>query len=123
MIKSGYKTVNEYIDSFPKETRRVLKILRTVIKSSAPKAEEKISYQMPGYVLAGRSLVYFAAWKNHISFYPASSKTLGKFKKELEKYEISKGTVRFSIDKPLPIALIKRITKYRVSENLKKHSN
>ncbi len=113
------KTIDSYIDSSPKNVRSILQTIRKTIKKAAPKAEERISYGMPSFNLNGY-LVYFAAWKNHIGFYPASPSTVAIFKRDLAKYDVSKGTIRFPIDKPLPLALITKIVKYRVKENLKK---
>ena len=116
--KAGFASIDEYIASFPADTRKILEELRATIKAAAPGAEEKISYQMPAFALKG-NLVYFAAFKDHIGFYPTAS-GVEAFKKELSTYEGSKGTVRFPIDKPLPLKLIRKIVKYRVVENLKK---
>ena len=113
--KPDSTSIDEYIETCPKEVRKNLKELRKAIKAAAPEAEERISYQMPAFYLKG-NLVYFAAFKNHIGFYPTASGTAA-FKKELSIYEGSKGTVRFPLDKPLPLGLIKRIVKFRVSEN------
>lgn len=115
---TGFTSIEEYIATFPVETQKTLKKLRAAIKSAAPKAEEKISYQMPTFYLNG-NLVHFAAFKNHIGFYPAP-RGIEAFKEELSAYEGSKGAVRFPMDKPLPLALIRRIVKFRVAENLKK---
>jgi uncharacterized protein YdhG (YjbR/CyaY superfamily) len=116
--KVGFGSTDEYIATFPEDIQKKLEGLRATIKAAAPGAEEKISYKMPAFALKG-NLVYFAAFKNHIGFYPTSSATEA-FKKELSIYEGSKGTVRFPIDKPLPLKLISRIVKFRVAENLKK---
>ena len=116
-IKVRYGSIDEYIATFPEATQKILQELRATIKSAAPEAEEKISYQMPAFALKG-NLVYFAALKNHIGFYPTPSVTRA-FKHELSIYDGSKGTVRFPIDKPLPLKLITKIVKYRVAENLK----
>ena len=116
--KSGFKSIDEYIANFPEDVQKKLEELRAVIKASAPGAEERISYQMPAFALKG-ILVYFAAYKKHIGFYPTSS-GIQAFKKELSGYEVSKGTIRFPIDKPLPLELISKIVKFRVSENLHK---
>lgn len=110
-----YKTVDEYFSTVPKNTKNVLKALRKTIKQAAPKAEEVISYNMPALKLKGM-LVYYAAAKNHIGFYPTPS-AIKFFNKELAGYETSKGTIKFPIDKPLPVALIKKIVKYKVVEN------
>ncbi len=92
--------------------------MRNTVKKAAPKAEEKISYQMPAFFQKG-ILVYFAAQKNHIGFYPTSS-GIEAFKKELSEYGFSKGSVRFPLDKPLPLNLISQIVKFKVMENLEK---
>lgn len=113
-----YNTIDEYIIQSPMEVQEILNTLRNVIKEAAPDAEEKISYKMPAFSLYG-SLVYFAAYKNHIGFYPTAS-GIEAFKDELAVYKSSKGAVQFPIGKPLPYELISRIVKYRVDENMKK---
>jgi uncharacterized protein YdhG (YjbR/CyaY superfamily) len=116
--KAGFNSIDEYIATFPVEIQKILEELRATIKAAAPNAEEKISYQMPTFALKG-NLVHFAAWKNHIGFYPAPSGTQA-FKHELSIYEGAKGSIKFPIDKPLPLALIRKIVKFRVAENLRK---
>jgi uncharacterized protein YdhG (YjbR/CyaY superfamily) len=116
--RKAYRTIDEYIGDFPKDIQGILKALRQAIRESAPKAEETISYQMPAFRLNG-ILVYFAAFRDHISFFPTSS-GVAAFKKELSQYEISKGTIRFPLDKPIPLDLVKEIVKYRVKENMSK---
>ena len=116
--KVGFISIDEYIATFPEEIQEKLEKLRATIKASAPGAEEKISYQMPAFVLKG-NLVYFAAYKNHIGFYPTSS-GIQAFKQELSVYEGAKGSIKFPIEKPLPLELISKIVKFRVAENLKK---
>ncbi|MBI5857283.1 MAG: DUF1801 domain-containing protein [Sphingobacteriales bacterium] len=108
-------STNEYIAAFPKNVQALLKEMRKTIRTAAPKAEELISYQMPAYKYYGM-LVYFAGFKNHISFFPTSS-GIAAFKKELSGYAGSKGTVRFPLDQTLPLKLISRIVKYRLKEN------
>jgi uncharacterized protein YdhG (YjbR/CyaY superfamily) len=115
--KIALKSIDEYILSFPPETQKILKKLRRVIKNSAPGAEEKISYQMPAFALHG-NLVYFAAWKNHIGFYPTSS-GIKAFRRELSEYKVAKGSVQYPISQPLPYELISRIVKFRLAENMK----
>ena len=112
------KSIDEYIAAFPKDVQQKLKDLRATIRKAAPKAEEKISYAMPTFALHG-NLVHFAAYKNHIGFYPAP-RAIEEFKKELSKYEGSKGTVQFPIDKPLPLPLIAKMVKFRVAQNMEK---
>ena len=116
--KKVFKTIDEYIATFPKNVQSILEELRQAIRESAPKAEEAISYQMPTFKLNG-NLVYFAAWKNHIGFYPTSSATEA-FKEELSDYEVTKGTVKFPLNKPIPFDLVKKMVRYRVKENLEK---
>jgi uncharacterized protein YdhG (YjbR/CyaY superfamily) len=116
--KKEFKAIDEYIATFPKNIQIILEELRQAIRDSAPDAEEVISYQMPAFRLKG-ILVYFAALKNHIGFYPTSS-AVTKFRKDLSKYEVSKGTVRFPIEEPIPLDLVKKMVRYRVKENLSK---
>ena len=110
-----YKTIDEYISLFPDKIRKNLKKLRKTIKDSAPDAVEVISYQMPTFKLNG-NLVHFAVMKNHIGFYPAPSAII-KFKKELSRYETSKGAIRFPLDQEIPFDLVKEMVKFRVKEN------
>jgi uncharacterized protein YdhG (YjbR/CyaY superfamily) len=114
--ENKYETVDEYIATFPKNVQAVLQEVRLAIKEAAPEAKEAISYQMPAFKLNG-ILVWFAAHKNHIGFYPRVS-AIEAFKKELSGYEVSKGTVKFPLDKPIPLDLVKKIVKFRVKENL-----
>ena len=118
MKKKTIKTVDEYIAVQPANVREKLERLRLTIKKAAPKAEEEISYMMPAYKFQG-VLVYFGAYQNHIGFYPTGS-GISAFKKELSVYEGSKGTVRFPIDKPLPLMLIKKIVRFRLKKNEQK---
>ena len=111
------ESIEEYISNFPPEVQEILKTLRKVIQESAPDATEKISYQMPTFDLHG-NLVHFAAFKNHIGFYPAPS-GIEAFKEELSQYKGAKGSVQFPIDKPLPYELISKIVEFRVTENIK----
>lgn len=118
MAKTNFKTVDEYISTFPKDIQKILEQVRQAIKKSAPEAQETINYQIPTFRLNG-NLVHFAAFKNHIGFYPAPS-GLKAFRKEISKYKSSKGSVQFPIDEPMPISLISKIVKYRVKENSSK---
>lgn len=113
--KSGLSSIDEYIAAYPAPIQNKLEELRAAIREVAPEAQEKISYKMPTYYLHG-NLVHFAAFKNHIGFYPTPS-GIEAYKDELLKYEGSKGAVRFPIDKPLPLGLIKKIVQSRVDEN------
>jgi uncharacterized protein YdhG (YjbR/CyaY superfamily) len=116
--KTSFKNIDEYIALFPKEIQSLLQQMRATIKAAAPEAVEKISYQMPTFFLNG-NLVHFAAFKSHIGFYPVPT-GIEKFKKELSIYKTTKGAVQFPLDKPLPLALITKIVKFRVAENLRK---
>jgi uncharacterized protein YdhG (YjbR/CyaY superfamily) len=109
------KSIDEYINTFPKEIQEILENLRQIIKTTAPKAEETISYKIPTFKLNG-NLVHFAAFKNHIGFYPTPS-GIEKFKKELSTFETSKGTIKFPLDQPIPFDLVKKIVEFRVREN------
>lgn len=115
------KTIDEYIAQFPQEIQEILNKLRHVIKESAPNTEEKISYGMPTFVLNG-NLVHFAAYKNHIGFYPSST-GIKTFKEELSEYKTSKGAVQFPIGKSIPYELVSKIVKFRVSENKSKEKS
>ena len=112
------RDIDEYIARFPSDVRKILERVRRTIRKAAPEAEEAISYQIPTFKLKG-NLVHFAAWKEHIGFYPTSS-GIRKFKKELSAYEGAKGTVKFPMDEPMPLDLIARIVKFRVRENLER---
>jgi len=114
------KSVDEYLIALPKDVRVVLGNLRHTIKSMAPMAEEVISYGMPGYKYYGM-LVYMAAFKDHCSFFPGSSQII-KLYDELKEFKTSKGTIQFTVDKPLPAALVKKIVKARMLENEAKYA-
>ena len=114
-------SMDEYIKQFPTEIQELLQNIRKVIKEAAPEAQEKISYQMPTFDLHG-NLVHFAAYKNHIGFYPAPS-GIEAFKEELSLYKGAKGSVQFPLDKPMPYELISKIVKFRVGENIEKAEN
>ncbi len=116
--KAGFRSIDEYIATFPEDTQALLEAVRAVIKAAAPDAEERISYQMPAFALNG-NLVYFAALKNHIGFYPTTS-GIEAFKDELSMYESTKGAVKFPVSQPLPLELISKIVQFRVAENLNK---
>jgi uncharacterized protein YdhG (YjbR/CyaY superfamily) len=122
MLKStvGFKSIDEYIETQPANVRAALKMLRHTIKKAAPEAEEVISYQMPAFKFHG-ILVYFAVFKNHFSFFPTSS-AIKSFNEKLKSYECSKGTIKFPLDKPIPVRLVAEIVKFRVKENLEKIS-
>ena len=113
-----FSSVDEYIGSLPEELGGLMEQMRQAIRQAAPEAGEKISYSMPAFTFHGM-LVYYAAHKRHIGFYPVSS-AIHAFREELAPYETSKGTVRLPLDRPLPLALIRRMVEYRVNEQLEK---
>jgi uncharacterized protein YdhG (YjbR/CyaY superfamily) len=118
--KRSLKTANvdEFISAYPKNVQATLQALRQVIHEAAPEAGEKISYGIPTFTFHG-NLVHFSAYEKHIGFYPGSA-AIEAFKNKLKLYETSKGTVRFSIDKPMPLDLIREIVKFRVEQNSSK---
>jgi len=120
MAKTNFKTIDEYISTFPKNIQVVLETIRQTIKEAAPYAEESISYQIPIFKLNSNYIIYFAGWKNHIGLYPVTDVIKEKFKKEFASYKTAKGTVQFPLDKPMPLSLIQKIVKYRVKENLER---
>ncbi len=111
-------SIDAYLSEFPPSTRKLLQTMRKTIRAAAPEATERISYGMPCFYAKG-NLVYFAAYNGHIGFYPTST-GISAFKNELKDYEYSKGAIRMPLDKPLPLALIRKIVKYRLQENFDK---
>jgi Uncharacterized conserved protein len=118
-MKIDFKSVDEYIKSFPNDIQLLLDRVRATIREKAPEATESISYGMPAYKINGKPLVYFAGFKNHIGFY-ATPTGHSKFAEELSKYKQGKGSVQFPLNKPIPFDLIGAIVQYRVNENLSK---
>jgi uncharacterized protein YdhG (YjbR/CyaY superfamily) len=116
--KKQFKTIDEYIRTFPEDVQIILKKMRVTIRKAAPEAQEVISYRIPTFRLNG-NLVHFAAFKNHIGFYPTSS-GIEAFNDELSPYKRAKGSVQFPIDRPVPYDLVKKIVLFRVKENLRK---
>ena len=116
-MKSKPRTIDEYLEKVKADQRATLEKLRKTIVAAAPGVEECISYGIPAFRLNGRSLVFFGAWTNHCSFYPGSSKTLKKLQGDLKGFQITKGTIRFSHDNPLPLTLVKKLVKARIAEN------
>ena len=112
------ETIDDYISMFPDDVQVILERLRQTIRKAAPDAKETISYQIPTFKLNG-NLVHFAAFKDHISFFPTSSGRRA-FKKELSKYKGGLGTIQFPLDEPTPYSLIGKITKFKVKENSQK---
>lgn len=116
--QSTPKDIDDYIARFPEDIQELLEKIRLTIKAAAPEAEERISYQMPTFALEG-NLVHFAAYKNHIGFYPTPA-GIEEFEDELSPYIGGKGTVKFPFNKPIPYDLITKIVKYRAKENLER---
>jgi uncharacterized protein YdhG (YjbR/CyaY superfamily) len=116
-VKQKPTTIDEYLASVTADHRAALQKLWQTIHAAAPETEECISYGIPAFRLNGRSLVFFGAWANHCSFYPGSSKTLKNFRHDLKGFRITKGTIRFSPDNPLPSALVKKLVKARIAEH------
>lgn len=114
-MRQNFQTIDEYIKTFPKNIQKILETVRQIVKKNAPDADETISYQIPTFKLNG-NLVHFAAFKNHIGFYPGS-KAIKIFQKDLIKYKSSKGVVQFPLDEAMPLSLIQKIVKHRVKEN------
>ncbi|MBY0376644.1 DUF1801 domain-containing protein [Patescibacteria group bacterium] len=113
-----YKTIDAYIGQYPKEVASLLEAMRKTIKKAAPKAEETITYGIPTFTLNG-NLVHFGGFKTHIGFFPGAS-GIAAFKKKIASYKTSKGTIQFPLNKPLPLALVREITLFRVKENTAK---
>jgi len=116
--QAAARNIDEYIDGFPRDVRAILEKVRATIRKAAPTAEEAISYRIPTFRLKG-NLVHFAAFKNHIGFFPTST-GIAKFKNELSCFKGGKGSVQFPFDQPIPYGLVSKIVKFRVKENLEK---
>lgn len=112
-------TIDAYIKTLPTERQEILQSIRNTIQKTVPDATEAISYGMPTFKLKGKNLVHFAAWKEHIGFYPTPSGT-EQFKEELSEYVVSKGAIQFPFDKPIPFDLIRRIVEFRKNIILEK---
>ncbi len=108
--KKQFETIDEYIETFPRDVQSILEKMRQTIRKAAPEAEETISYRMPAFKLKGRVLVYFAAFRRHIGLYPPAPR---EFKNEVSKYEGPKGNLKFPIDEPIPYDLVTRIVLFR----------
>ncbi len=119
MATAKFKTVDEYMSALPPKVKRNLHEVRKAIKQTAPEAEELISYNMPAFKYHGM-LVYYAAHKQHMGFYPGSTTVITIFNEELQDYKTSKGAIQFPFEKQIPLNLIKKIIKYRLKQNLEK---
>ena len=109
--------VDDYLDGLPEPSRAALEQLRRTIRAAAPHATETISYKIPTFKDHGRGLVAYAAFKNHCSFFPMSTKVIEAHRDELERYVAGRGTLRFTPDDPLPVALVRKVVKARLEEN------
>jgi uncharacterized protein YdhG (YjbR/CyaY superfamily) len=118
-MRDQVSTIDEYIASFPPDVQEKLQSIRTVIRRVVPDAEEAIRYGIPTFRLDGSNLVHFAAFKDHLSFFPTSS-GVAKFQEELSSFTISRGTIQFPLNRPVPYDLVDRITRFRVEETRKK---
>jgi len=119
MQTNSTKNIDEYIAGFPKDIQVMLQLIRGTIKKAAPEAEEAIKYAIPTFVLHGSNLVHFAAFKNHIGFYPTPT-GIESFRKELSKYKQGKGSVQFPLDEPIPLTLMTKIVKFNMLRNEEK---
>ena len=116
-MKNKINSIDEYIGTFPESVQIILKQVRKTIKAAAPKVEEKVSYGIPTFTLNGKYLIYFAGWKHHISIYPIPTGD-DSFNREIAPYVSGKGTLKFPVDKPLPLKLITKLVKLKVAESL-----
>lgn len=110
------QTVDEYLDKLPKDQRAVLENLRQTIKTLSPEITELISYGIPSFKYKGRQFVAFAAYPSHINFLIMSYPIMAAFKAELKRFETDKATIRFTFDKPMPVTLVRKLVKARISE-------
>lgn len=120
-MKTGFKSVDEYVAAQPEAVQGVLRRVRNLIRKALPRAQEVISYQIPAYKIDGERVLFFAGWKQHYSLYPAGARLVAAFKEELAPYEVSKGTIRFPLSAAVPARLIGRIAKFRAKEAATAH--
>ena len=123
MGKANFANVDEYISAQPQAAQVALKIVRRTLRKALPGAEEVISYKIPAYRLHGGIVLYFAGWKQHYSFNPASERMLAAFKDQLASYKVSKGTIRFPLSEPVPLKLIECIAKFRGEEAVQREKS
>lgn len=117
MAKTNFQSIDEYIAACPEQSQSYVQKIREIVKAVAPKAKEKISYQIACFELNGKNLVHFAGWKKHVSLYPVPAGSEA-FNEEISNFADGKGTVKFPLVEPLPLKLIRQIVKYRVADNL-----
>lgn len=116
MANTDFQSVDQYLATKSDHLQSVLQRVRTAIRNAVPDAEEVISYQIPAYKVQGDTVLFFAGWKQHFSLYPASDALVAKFHDDIAGYKVSKGTIRFPLDQPVPVALIGRLAKFRAQE-------
>ncbi|WP_129790529.1 iron chaperone [Sphingosinicella sp. CPCC 101087] len=116
MARTEFRSVDDYLAAQPEQAQSILQQVREVIRKALPEAEERIAYQIPSYRQHGTTLIFFAGWKAHYSIYPASSGLVEAFAEALSPYVISKGTIRFPYDAPIPEDLIGRLAAFRAEE-------
>ena len=114
--RTAAKDIDGYLAGVPDDARAALEKLRKAIRAAAPKAEETINYQMPAFKYQGKPLAYFAAFSEHCSFFPTSTGIIEAHKADLKPYSLSKGTIRFPTNRPLPAALVRKLVKARIAE-------
>ena len=119
MAKTNFQSIDEYIAACPPESQDYLQQIRKLIRSLAPEAKERISYQIAAFELNGRNFIHFAGWKKHVSLYPVPAGSEA-FERQIAKYVDGKGTVKFALDEPLPSKLIERVIKLHLAVNKKK---
>ena len=120
MAKTDFRSVDEYIATYPEDVQAILQSVRSTIRTAVPGAEEMISYQIPAYKLDGDPVLYFAGWKQHYSLYPATDGVVETLKDDLAPYKVNKGTIRFPLSRPVPVKLIERIAKFRAKETVER---
>lgn len=116
MAAPKFGTVDAYLAAQPEETHAILRAVRAAIRAAVPEADEVIAYNMPGYKIAGRPVVYFAGWKKHYSLYPATAAMVAAFAEELRPYVVEKSTLQLPLRGPVPVELIGRLAKFRAAE-------
>jgi uncharacterized protein YdhG (YjbR/CyaY superfamily) len=120
MARTDFKSVDEYVATFPEEVQKILQRVRRTILKAVPGAKEMISYQIPAYKLGGERVIYFAGWKEHYSLYPVTEEVVKGLKADLAPYNITKGTIRFPLSRPVPVKLIEGIARFRAKEAAKR---
>jgi len=118
MAKTNFQSIDEYIAACPLESQAYLQEIRKLIRRLVPDAKERISYQIAAFERNGKNIIYFAGWKKHVSLYPVPAGSEA-FERQIAKYVDGKGTLKFSLDEPLPLKLIERVVKLHLAVNKK----